>query len=410
MTSFRNSIGGATALVREGRLAEATEAIRRALGGAVGPAPEEAAGSAPMRDVTPRPAALPGAEEAGGRAPERPKARRTTPAAEADAPGGSPRRGGSARRARPFGLGEPAGGWTARPRIDLSALDARVRPAARDVPLPDGARFEERRHEGPHGAMGYRLYVPASVAPGAPLVVMLHGCTQDPEDFARGTRMNAVAEEAGALVAYPRQESSRNPNRCWSWFEPAQTGASGEAAMIAALAAEASRAEGGDPSRMFAAGLSAGGAMAAALGAAHPGTFRAVGVHSGLPAGAASDMAGAFAAMGGRAGDARALPVPAIVVHGTADRTVAPVNAERIARAGRSSSAAKPRVRKGEANGRRYERIRLAAERGAGAVELWRIDGLAHAWSGGSADGSYADPSGPDASREMMRFFLEHAA
>ena len=341
MTSFDRSMAGAAALVREGRLREATALIQSRLSGG---APEEAR---PMRDVTP--GATPGAA-----------------------------RGGSA---------------------------ARPRPDASPAPGPRG-RFEERMHRGPHGAMAYKLFVPEDAKPGAPLLVMLHGCTQDPDDFARGTGMNAAAAERGVVVAYPRQEASRNPNRCWSWFEPSQTGEAGEAAIIAAIAREVVEAEGCDDARVFAAGLSAGGAMAAALGAAHPGVFRAVGIHSGLAAGAAQDMGGAFAAMAGRGGGARPMPVPAIVFHGDADRTVAPVNAERIARAGRGG-AAKPRIRRGEANGRSYERACLAAEGAAGRVELWRVEGLAHAWSGGSATGSHADPRGPDASREMLRFFLE---
>jgi poly(hydroxyalkanoate) depolymerase family esterase len=248
--------------------------------------------------------------------------------------------------------------------------------------------------------MAYKLFVPEGAASDAPLLVMLHGCTQDPDDFARGTGMNAAAAAWGFVVAYPRQEASRNPNRCWSWFEPSQTGEAGEAAMIAAIA----RREARDPGRVFAAGLSAGGAMAAALGAAHGHVFRAVGIHSGLAAGAANDMTGAFAAMAGRGGQARPLPVPAIVFHGAADRTVAPINAERIATAGRTGGG-KPKVLRGETGGRAWTRARLPALGAVGAVETWRVEGLGHAWSGGSRAGSHADPAGPDASAEMLRFF-----
>ena len=351
MTPFDRSMDDATALVRQGRLQEATALIQSRLG--AGTPPPEAP---PMRDVTPPEggfAAKPSARPAPG---------------FAETPG---RRGGFAAK-----------------------------------PPPEPGRFEERMHRGPHGSMAYKLFVPEGAGPGAPLLVMLHGCTQDPDDFARGTRMNEAAAERGVVVAYPRQEASRNPNRCWSWFEPSQTGEAGEAAVIAAIAREVVAAEGCDGGRVFAAGLSAGGAMAAALGVAHPDVFRAVGVHSGLAAGSARDMGSAFAAMAGRGGEARPLAVPAIVFHGRADRTVAPVNAERIAEAGRAGRA-KPKVLRAEAGGRSYERARLPAEGRAGAVELWRVDGLGHAWSGGSARGSHADAQGPDASREMLRFFLD---
>ena len=384
MTSILRSIGGATALVREGRLGEATAAIRRALSGG-----GEGAGAS-MRDVTPTAGALPGA--AGEKASGGP-----APRAGAARPGSARRAASATAPARPR-----------KPRIDLSALDgvARARRATGPA-LPDGARFEERMHRSAHGTLAYKLYRPARRVERPVLVVMLHGCTQDPDDFALGTRMNAVAEETGALVAYPRQEASRNPSRCWSWFEPAQTGRSGEAALIAGAAAEVVAAEGCDPARVFAAGLSAGGAMAAALGASHGDVFAAVGVHSGVPVGAASDMQSAFAAMAGRGAATRPVGRRLIAFHGLADRTVAPRNAERLAAAGRTRGGPKPRVLRGEAGGRRYERVRLDAAGAAGAVELWRVDGLGHAWSGGSAEGSYADPAGPDASREMMRFFLE---
>ena len=380
--SIRKSMGDATALVREGRLHDATAAIRHALsGGDEAPSPREGA----MRDVTPDAGPRPGA------------------AAE---PRAEPRaRGRAAEPGRPFGA-QPAG--PRKPRIDLSALNGLQRGGPRvSVTLPEGARFEERRHRGAHGTLSCKLYLPAHRVANPPLVVMLHGCTQDPDDFALGTRMNAVAEETGALIAYPRQEASRNPSRCWSWFEPAQRGRSGEAALIAGLAAEIVAAEEADPSRVFAAGLSAGGAMAAALGASHGEVFAAVGVHSGLPVGAASDMQSAFGAMGGGGGPAQPIGARVIAFHGTGDRTVAPVNAERLALAGRPEGASDARVERGEANGRRFERMRLGATAEAGALELWRVEGLGHAWSGGCGDGTYTDPAGPDASREMMRFFLE---
>ena len=403
MRSFLEPMRGARALVQEGRLGEATALIQEALSGARAEAPTD--GARPMRDVTPRPNALPSPAEPQRGDPaeaDRPSGRRFKAADPAEGAAPRPQTSPAGREPGPTGL-------RARLREGLARVGRSGGPRGRFIP-PAGARWEERRHEGPHGALVYRLYVPASTGPRPPLLVMLHGCTQDPDDFALGTRMNAVAEEVGALIAYPRQEAGANPNRCWNWFEPAHHGRSGEAARIAGIATELVATEGADPVRVFAAGLSAGGAMAAALGAAHPDVFAAVGVHSGLPAGAARDMPGAFAAMGGRgAGPAEPMRVRAIAFHGAADRTVAPVNAERIAMAGRDG-ATKPRVMRGTENGRAFERVRLPAAGRVGAVELWRVEGLGHAWSGGSAEGSYADPQGPDASRAMMRFFLGDAA
>ena len=421
MTSLLTPMRAAQALVREGRLGEATALIQGALSRA---APEGGDGDGrPMRDVTPRAAALapPGAPPSGGasaagRGAGRDPAERGGAGSGGAGAGAPAERGARGRldgRAAPFVPAAMARreGFAAglMDRLERRVGGGRLRTRAASgsrAPIPEGARFEERRHEGPHGALSYKLYAPAHRVASPPLLVMLHGCTQDPDDFALGTRMNALAEETGALVAYPRQPAEANPNRCWNWFEPAHTGRSGEAARIAGIAADVVRDEGCDAGRVFAAGLSAGGAMAAALGASHPKVFAAVGIHSGLPAGAAHDMPGAFAAMAGRSHAALPIPVPVIAFQGLADRTVAPVNAERIAMAGRPGGGAKPRVLRGTREGRAFERVRLPASGGAGAVELWRVEGLGHAWSGGSGEGSYADPAGPDASRAMMEFFL----
>ena len=284
------------------------------------------------------------------------------------------------------------------------AAKARRRPPAPE--LPDGARVERRTAAVP-GGLSYRLYVPSTVVRPAPLVVMLHGCTQDPDDFALGTGMDAAAELRGALVAYPRQEASANPNRCWNWFDPRHQGRGGEAAALAAIVRDVIGRDGADPARVFVAGLSAGGAMAANLGAAYPDLFAGVGIHSGLAAGAARDMPGAFGAMRS-GGGAEPLPVRAIVFHGDADATVAPVNAERIAAAGRGGARA--RARTARLGGRDVRVTRLPAAPGAAEMELWQVKGLGHAWSGGSPAGSYADAAGPDASAEMLRFFLGEPA
>ncbi|KQT54954.1 polyhydroxyalkanoate depolymerase [Aureimonas sp. Leaf454] len=242
---------------------------------------------------------------------------------------------------------------------------------------------------------------------------MLHGCTQNPEDFARGTRMNALAEEAGILVAYPEQPQGANVQRCWNWFDPShQRRGEGEPAILAGIVSEIASAHSVDADRVFVAGLSAGGAMAAVLGATYPELFAAVGVHSGLPHGAASDVGSALSVM--RSGRVPPAAVPAgrgprlIVVHGDGDRTVHPANGEAVAGAA-SAGTAKDVVKSGSAGGRSYTRLTRPTGGGGGAaLEYWRIDGLGHAWSGGDAAGSHSDPAGPDASREMLRFFLEN--
>jgi poly(hydroxyalkanoate) depolymerase family esterase len=234
---------------------------------------------------------------------------------------------------------------------------------------------------------------------------MLHGCTQNPEDFARGTAMNAQAEAHRLIVAYPAQDRGANAQGCWNWFRPGDQGRAGESGLIAALAAELGAEFGLAPGRAFVAGLSAGGAMAAIVAEAHPDAFAAAGVHSGLAPGAASDVASAFAAMSGQQARAAAAPaVPTILVHGDADRTVAPANAEH---ARRDLAQVTERAR---TVGGREARVIAGRTRRGHAVELWRVAGAGHAWQGGDPAGSYADAQGPDASAEMVRFFLAQIA
>jgi poly(hydroxyalkanoate) depolymerase family esterase len=290
--------------------------------------------------------------------------------------------------------------------------------AIRLPPLPDGAQFLARSFACAAGARGYRLYVPESAVDGLNgLVLMLHGCSQTPEDFAAGTNMNAIAEANRLLVAYPAQTRANNAASCWNWFNPAdQRRDAGEPAILAGLAQAVAAEFDIPPGRIFAAGLSAGGAMAAVLGATHPDLFAAIGVHSGLPAGAANDVISAFAAM---RGDSKMTFAPmhtaqsgsgprTIIFHGTADRTVHAGNAERLAAAAkaRAPSGASRSERGTAGNGRAYARTLIEDPKGIVAVELWMIEGAGHAWAGGHQGGSYTDPSGPDASAEMVRFFL----
>lgn len=281
---------------------------------------------------------------------------------------------------------------------------ANLRGPVRTPDLPDGSVFERRRHEGPHGARDYRLFRPSGrTGPLRGVVMMLHGCTQTPEDFAAGTGMNRHAEDNGLLVVYPEQTRGDNMQLCWNWFRPGdQRREGGEAALLADLGAAVLAEHGLADAGLFVSGLSAGGAMAALIANTHPELVTAASVHSGLAPGSAQDMVSAFAAMrGDAAGRTEALTVPAIIFHGSADATVAPVNAGRLA--GPMSDTSE---RTGSSVARRFDV--LAGRNASGhPVEVWRIEGAGHAWSGGLAEGSYTDPAGPDASAETVRFFLQ---
>jgi poly(hydroxyalkanoate) depolymerase family esterase len=280
-------------------------------------------------------------------------------------------------------------------------------------PLPDGARFDSAGFTCQAGTRGYKLYVPSTYketgAP-VPLVVMLHGCTQDPDDFAAGTRMNAVAEETGCLVAYPCQSQQANTSKCWNWFSTAdQQRDRGEPAIIAGIARQVMADYKIDPARVSIAGLSAGGAMAVIVGALYPELFHAVGVHSGLPVGSASDLPSALQAMQ-QGATGRSQPVaspPLIVFHGDKDHTVNPKNGADVLQHGLAGhDAGTPEVEQAKAaGGRKYTRSVHRSADGRVLAEHWTLHGGGHAWAGGSASGSYTDPTGPDASREMVRFF-----
>lgn len=303
------------------------------------------------------------------------------------------------------------------------AMRSHDRPVARvpEPPLPEGAEFRDLTFTCAAGTRRYRLYIPASSGSEmSGLILMLHGCTQTPEDFATGTRMNAVAEARALLVAYPAQTGSDNSMSCWNWFRPGdQIRDAGEPAILAGLT-EHLRDEFAIPhDRIFAAGLSAGGAMAAILGETYPDLYAAIGVHSGLAYGSASDVASAFGAMKGQEGVSRyrvrtGMPEQGprvIVFHGTADTTVHPSNADRII-AGQGEHLATMERLDLAPSGTERSYARRIAKRADGTVglEYWLIDGARHAWAGGDPLGSYTDPRGPDASAEMARFFLGQAA
>ncbi len=310
----------------------------------------------------------------------------------------------------------PNGALGSGPVQDLMSRMSQPLNAAAPV-TPQGASFERAQFSCAAGSRAYLTYVPASAAQGvAGIVVMLHGCTQTPEDFAIGTGMNALAEQHRLVVVYPQQSRGDNAQSCWNWFSRGdQKRDRGEPAIIAGLSQEVMAKFDVPRERTFVAGLSAGAAMAVILGETYQDIFAAVGAHSGLPFGAAHDVPSAFAAMAGRAAEpvscsTNGTPPRTIVFHGSADATVAPVNGDRIAR---QTLERGPRQtlctdERGQASGRQFNRQIVTDPEGLVVLEHWVIDGLGHAWVGGQPQGSYTDAKGPDASAEMVRFFLQH--
>jgi len=333
------------------------------------------------------------------------------------------------------GLGTTAGpmpGVTDTIRRALASASASGRLPTTDDPQAPCGTFAAREYANRAGARAYKLYVPAQLnALQPPLVVMLHGCTQSADDFAAGTRMNRLADEHGFLVVYPEQATGANPSKCWNWFKAQdQVRDCGEPSLIAGIVREVAARHGVDTRRIFVAGLSAGAAMAVILGETYPELFAGVGAHSGLPYRIAHDIPSALAAMkGGRSGLAglpaapgadgatlskMAQAVPTIVFHGDRDHTVQLSNGIGIVQQARNAHSAAEagaamRVsteRGSRPGGRSYSRTVHADAAGRARVESWTVHGAGHAWAGGSQSGSYTDASGPDASAEMVRFFL----
>ena len=302
----------------------------------------------------------------------------------------------------------------------VEAIRALTEGPAGDAPAPPRdskpSSFQYHTVRNAPGERRFKLYVPAGHdEQPLPLIVMLHGCTQSPDDFAAGTRMNQLADERRFLVAYPEQPKSANPNKCWNWFKVGdQIRDLGEPHLIAEVTRQILRELAVDADRVYVAGLSAGGAAAAIMGATYPDLYAAVGIHSGLACGAARDVHAAFSAMREGAPAAR-LPVrtgpvvPTIVFHGDRDTTVNPVNGDQASEQASGGPGVRTRVTRGAtATGIAFTRtIRFdAQERAIG--EQWVLQELGHAWSGGSALGTFTDPRGPDASAEFVRFFFEH--
>ncbi len=305
-------------------------------------------------------------------------------------------------------LGETLRALRVRPIISPEAPE----PASA---LDLGERFLKRSYSGPAGSLDYRLYLPADhERRELALVIMLHGCTQNPEDFALGTRMNALAEEFGLIVAYPHQPRLANPNGCWNWFDRRhQNRGSGEPAKLAGLAQALTKEFDIRRERVFAAGLSAGGAMAEVLAATYPDVFEAVGIHSGLPYKSAGDVPSAFAAMKGTAAFdpaplvASGRHVRKIIFHGLADSTVNAINGEHIFdEVERGENALARSDLAWPIEGGRVSRTAVKDSDGRPVAEQWLVEGGGHAWFGGDPRGSFTQTVGLDASRVMVRFFL----
>ncbi len=390
----------AVRLTRSGRLTEATAFIQRLLRGGASPDP----GEEPSREILSPPTIDLAADDITASASHS----ATTPPLEP-----------VFRSARPKAEA-PSQHGTARIFDGLQSLAAGLNKGTPVSPCdlaPAAGSFVAKSISNAAGIRDYKLYIPAissrSLDEPRPLVIMLHGCSQSADDFATATRMNFAAEDQGCFVAYPEQITTANASKCWNWFETKhQSRGQGEPSLIAGIAQQIMREHSIDPRRVYIAGLSAGGAAAAVVAESYPEIFAAVGVHSGLACGVARDMPSAFTAMQGRHGPytaARETLIPTIVFHGDADKTVHPRNGADVV-AGAAAGKTYPReVESGTSpGGRRFTRSIQRDGHGRSVIEDWVIHGAGHAWSGGSPAGSYTDPRGPDATAEMLRFFLAH--
>ena len=293
--------------------------------------------------------------------------------------------------------------------------------------------------DGATGSRSYGVYVPPAPHAGSPVpvVVLLHGCRQSAADAAAGTGLNALADRHVFVAVYPEQTKRHNRGACWNWFRPGdQRRDAGEPELIAGITRrllDANLPVRTDPDRVYVAGLSAGGAMAAILGVTYSDLYAAVGVHSGVPYGAARTAGAALRVMRSGAGDpeqqarlarsamgARARVVPLVVVHGDEDRKVAPGNGDSLVRQWltlaclASGGAWRPDLDRADATRQEHSPGELPYTvhswhdpSGHPFVEYWRVSGLGHAWSGGSRGASYVDPRGPDATEAMYRFFSQ---
>jgi poly(hydroxyalkanoate) depolymerase family esterase len=386
MNDDRNAtMADALRLTRDGRLMEATALLQQSLGGA------------------------------GQSTPAQP-----FPAGRLHGPTGLPRAGGLLDKLQArLPLGRPVGLPGNSSLVRPSLVGSGGSPAAAAAASAPGGEIRHLTHSDAAGSRAYNLYIPTGyVGEPVPLVVMLHGGTQDATDFAAGTRMNDLAELHTFLVAYPEQSTAANNGRYWNWFRTGdQQRDRGEPAIIAGITRQVMTDYAVDQARVYIVGFSAGGAMAAVMAAAYPDLYAAAGIHSGLAPGAAHDLPSAFAAMQNGGTSGFTINVPLIVFHGDRDSVVAPINADRLIAsriAATSGFDGGPGLRPpattdgGDKPGHGHNRRIYRDVDGRVVAEQWIVQGGSHAWFGGSSVGSYTDAQGPDASAEMLRFLLEH--
>ena len=291
----------------------------------------------------------------------------------------------------------------------LKPVPAKRRPVSRAVDLVPGVAI------GPTGARRFGLYRPPGMAVGdrPPLLVMLHGCGQDAAGFAASTRMNHIARRERFLVLYPEQDRLANLQGCWNWFDTASGRAGAEMALILTAIDQVCLLYQADRARVAIAGFSAGASMAALLAARHPGRFKAVAMHSGIPPGTAHSTLSALGAMRGRrstkapraAGAVSIAWPPLLVIHGAADAVVSPANGLAAARLWAGAAGASAGEARTVQRGRRHPISVTYFRRGAVLVAtLAEVSGLAHAWSGGAAGQTLGDVHGPDASSMVWAF------
>jgi poly(hydroxyalkanoate) depolymerase family esterase len=389
----RDMVREATRLTRAGQLVEATALLQRMLRGKSGPATAstDAARSTPALEPTTLEL-------------------KATRVAESDPQPMPAQATPTQARKRPVRRDD----FSELPGFGLRSPLQRA-PPVREI-APEGTHYVEGHFSNAAGRRAYKLFSPSrSHGQPLPLVVMLHGCTQSADDFAAGTRMNFLAEEQNCFVVYPEQPNGANQSKCWNWFRSGdQQRDGGEPSLIAGITRQVMCEHAIDPKRVYVAGLSAGGATAAIMAATYPDLYAAAGIHSGLAHGAARDLPSALMAMR-QGGASRSVAnsgtaVPAIVFHGDRDSTVHPDNGDRIVAQSSGVARGETSVVRGRVpGGHAYTQTILTDTNGQVTSEHWAIHGAGHAWSGGSPAGSYTDPKGPDATREMLRFFLAHS-